>query len=202
MKPKINRAADSAVSQGYDRCQTPAYALDPLLPYLPLHWIVWEPAAGEGNIVRTLRDKGYGVAASELQEGQDFFHYEPPMWQAIVTNPPYSIKYEWLAHCYALGMPFALLVPVETIGAKAAQRLMECHGAEILLLDKRVNFKMPNKGWEGSAAQFPVLWLCWKLLPAPIVYGRLTPRRDEQAVLFENDDEAQAEAAAPARQAA
>jgi hypothetical protein len=102
-----------------------------------------------------------------------------------MTNPPYSFKFDWLARCYELGKPFALLVPVETIGAKAAQRLMERYGAEQLLLDKRINFEMPNKGWAGSSAQFPVLWLCWRMLPQPIVYGRITRRHDQQLRLLE-----------------
>jgi hypothetical protein len=58
------------------------------------------------------------------------------------------------------------------IGAQSAQKFMKKYGAEILLLDKRVNFKMPNKGW-GGTAQFPVLWLCHKLLPEPIMYGHI-----------------------------
>ena len=36
MKPKINRAGDPQESKGFDRCNTPAYALDPLLPYINL----------------------------------------------------------------------------------------------------------------------------------------------------------------------
>lgn len=104
-------------------------------------------------------------------------------YNAIITNPPYSVKFPWIERCYALGKPFALLVPVETIGARAGQRLMERFGAELLLLDKRVNFEMPLKGWNGSSAQFPVLWLCWQLLPAPLVYGRITRRAQEQLVL-------------------
>jgi hypothetical protein len=90
-----------------------------------------------------------------------------------------------LARCYELGRPFALLVPVETIGAKSAQTLMERHGSELLLLNRRVNFEMPQKGWAGSSAQFPVLWLCWKMLPAPIVYGKVTQRPDQQLRLME-----------------
>lgn len=192
MKPKLNRATDPTESQPFDRCNTPAYALDPLLPYLKKKWHVWEPAAGTGNIIRALGPHVYDVRGTELRRtdigtgvlgGIDFFGWEPILWDALVTNPPYSIKFDWLARCYALGKPFALLVPVETIGAQKAQRLMERHGVELLLLNRRVNFEMPNKGWDGSAAQFPVLWLCWQMLPQPIVYGRLTPRPQEQMEL-------------------
>lgn len=189
MKPKQNNGTDPT---GMDVCNTPPYALDPLLPYIRPEWSVWEPAASTGNICEALRPHVLGVHATELRTkglgtdvrgGVNFFTWQPVYFDAIVTNPPYSIKFDWLARCYDLGKPFALLVPVEMIGAQAAQKLMEQHGAELLLLNRRVNFEMPQKGWAGSSAQFPVLWLCWQMLPAPIVYGRITPRAADQALM-------------------
>jgi hypothetical protein len=182
MKPKINRAGDPALSKGFDRCNTPAYALDPLLPFIRPEWVLWEPAQGTGNIVRALEPHAAGVIGTDIitQSPRNFFDWQPAAFDVIITNPPYSIKFDWLARCYELGRPFALLVPVETIGTKSAQTLMERHGSELLLLNRRVNFEMPNKGWVGSSAQFPVLWLCWKLLPAPIVYGNLRQRPNDQ----------------------
>jgi hypothetical protein len=158
MKPKANHAGDTSVSGPMDRCQTPAYAVTPLVPYLHKNWHIWEPAAGEGLMVTTLRGFGFRVTSSDILTGHNFFAYQPDSWDALVTNPPYSIKFEWLARCYELCRPFALLVPLEMIGAASAQVLMKQHGAEIILLDKRVDFKMPEMGFEGSA-QFPVIWL-------------------------------------------
>jgi hypothetical protein len=195
MKPKINRAGDTKRSSGFDRCNTPAYALDPLLPYLVRFPVIWEPAAGTGNIMRAIAPPVSGVIASDIhgdyaKPPRNFFDWQPPIFNAIVTNPPYSIKFDWLKRCYELGRPFALLVPVETIGAQKAQRLMEKHGVELLLLNRRVNFEMPNKGLESadgwkSSAQFPVLWLCWQMLPHPIVYGKISHRHANQSTLFD-----------------
>src|SRR5687768_495158 len=151
MRPKINRAGNIKESKEFDRCQTPAYALDPLLPYLRPDWVIWESAAGAGRLSQALTPHARQIVESDILDERNFFTYQPPTFDAIVTNPPYSSKFAWLARCYALAKPFALLVPVEMIGAKTAQRLMERHGAELLLLDKRVNFEMPNKGEEGSA---------------------------------------------------
>lgn len=188
MKPKTNQAGNPEESKGYDRCYTPSYALDPLLPFIRRDWIVWECAAGEGHIANVLAPRVTGIISTDIhgdyaQPPRNFFDWQPRAFDAIVTNPPYSIKFDWLERCYDLGRPFALLVPVETIGAQSAQRLMERHGAELLLLNRRVNFAMPNKGFDGSSAQFPVLWLCWQLLPTPIVYGKLTQRPEGQAVM-------------------
>lgn len=165
------------VPQGMDACQTPAYAIDPLIPHLMQFDIIWEPAAGEHMIVDAFFDvayKRFKVEASDLIEGNNFFDYEPEKWDCIVTNPPYSIKYQWLERCYQLEKPFALLLPVETLGASTAQQLFEKHGVQVMLLNKRVNFKMPNKGWNASGAQFSTAWFTWGLgLGGQISYGKL-----------------------------
>lgn len=162
---KAIRAANENEAQGFDACQTPAYAVDPLLPYLTRIAAIWEPAAGEGLLCEALYDSGFkDVIASDILTGQNFFDYLPEkQWDAIVTNPPFSLKFKWLERCYELGKPFALLLPVETLGTKTAQEMFREHGVEIILMDKRVNFKMPNKGWDGGGAQFPVAWFTWGL---------------------------------------
>lgn len=174
-KPKTNRAGDEAISQGFDRCQTPAYALDPLLPYLQQQWRLWEPAAGDGLLVEALYDSGFKtVHAGDILTGQNFFDVEPPAFDCLITNPPYSIKYQWIEHCYALNKPFALLLPVETLGAKTAQVFFREHGIEVIFMDRRVNFKMPNMGYEGNGAQFPVAWFTWGLnIGQQMVFARL-----------------------------
>jgi hypothetical protein len=160
-----------------DACYTPAYALGPLLRFVPPGATIWEAACGSGNLDGALRRRGHPVIASDLASGVDFLTSEPPACDLLITNPPYSLKFAWLRRCYAIGKPFALLVPVEMIGAAQAQALFRQHGMELLLLDKRVNFEMPRaadkpSGWQSSA-QFPVLWLCWRLLPSPVCYGRI-----------------------------
>jgi hypothetical protein len=177
MKPKVNRAGDTETANAFDSCQTPAHAIDPLLPYLPIDWTIWEPACGEGMLVDAFYDADRAVIGSDIINGDNFFTCDgPDIWDCLITNPPYSIKYQWLERCYQLERPFALLLPVETLGAQRAQRLFVEYGVQIIFLDKRINFKMPNKGWDGGGAQFPVAWFTWGLnLETQIVFARLNP---------------------------
>lgn len=176
------RATPSDVSapQGNDACQTPPYAIDPLLPYLSADWLIWEPAAGEGFLVEALYDASRQVVSSDILDGRNFFEYEPDAWDCITTNPPFSITQQWLRRCYELGKPFALLIKVEALGTKGVQELIQQYGFEIMLLDKRVDFKMPFLGWgdeeRKSSAQFPVFWLCWQLLPEKVMFGKIDKR--------------------------
>lgn len=157
MKPKTNRAPG-----GHDDCQTPPYALDPLLPYLPKDKLIWEPAMGKGLLAMALRLKGYEVYAT----GDSYFEQTPPDNYIHVTNPPYSLLEEWITEAVAQGRPTALLVPVECIGAAGVQhQLFEVlqEQVEIILLSPRVDFYMPSLGFDGNGAQFPVMWLTWGL---------------------------------------
>ena len=164
MKPKQNYKPG-----GMDNCQTPPYAVTPLLPYLKGK-TVWEPACGDGNLSYGMRLHGIFVYESDISTGYDFLTCPHGIYDAIVTNPPYSRKYEFIERCYELRMSWALLMPVETIGAARAQIQFERYGIEIMFLRPRINFKMPQKGWQASGSQFPVAWFCWNLLPEKIMY--------------------------------
>jgi hypothetical protein len=183
MKPKTNRTSKQGpyVAIGADACQTPVYALGPILPYLSKEITLWESACGDTSLSAELASTGHRVIATDLLEGAeyDFFKYEPVHWDVQVTNPPYSIKFPWLKRSYELGKPFALLVPVDILGAKKAQVLLQQYGFEIMLLDTRVDFIMPNKGLSGAGAQFATMWLCWNLLPEKIMFGSISQAKAE-----------------------
>lgn len=72
--------------------------------------IVWEPAAGDGAMVRELQGAGLRVVASDLvdrgcgAEIRSFYDWSLPAAGAIVTNPPFAEcgwgngKARWLFH--------------------------------------------------------------------------------------------------------
>lgn len=140
-----------------DQCGTPSYAVNPLAWYLPKDKIIWESAAGEGLLVDALELRGFKVVRSEIMEGQDYFVYEPPEWDIQVTNVPFSVKYEWFQRACLLEKPFALLMPSDVLFAAQGQRIITQYNVEVLTPSQRINYKMPNKGWDGSA-QMSTSW--------------------------------------------
>lgn len=158
MKPKQNYK-DQPIR---DQCQTPPHAFWPLLRYVDglshVDLSIWEPACGEGYLLREMEKLfPHKVVGTDILTGTDFFTCAIPRFDVLITNPPFSQKYQWITRCYELGKPWALLMPLETLGAQRAQKEFKNYGMELLVLNRRVNFKMPDKGWEGSA-QFPVAW--------------------------------------------
>lgn len=153
-----------------DIFQTPPQALEPLMPFLRPEWTIWEPAAGKGNLVRGLAARGLRVVASDISTdreylgrdvfpGMDFLNTTPAFhYDAIVTNPPFSFKDEFLGWCYARRKPFALLLPVTALAAKGRQSLYREHGVEVILMDGRLDFETPSG--EGSGAWFECGWFC------------------------------------------
>lgn len=185
-KPKTTQIKDKVNVSMMDVCQTPPHALEPLYPYIPKDWIIWESAAGpEQLIVKALNNNGYNnVIATDLSYGDEYnyFTYEPEHYNLQLTNVPFSIKYEWIKLAFERNKPFAVLVPYETTFAKDFQVLFAQYNGkpywiEVLSPERRINFKMPYMNWgikvwdevkgkfvkKGESAQMPTMWLTWGL---------------------------------------
>lgn len=150
---------------GTDNVQSPPEVLDPLIPYLNKKWVIWECACGDGNLVdRLLKDK-FKVKWSDIVRDpkEDFLTWEPRGgYDAIITNPPYSLKDEFLERAYTLKKPFAFLLPLTAFDSEFRRRLFRRFGVQVLFMDGRVNFEMPNKGKQGRS-WFTTAWFTYKM---------------------------------------
>jgi hypothetical protein len=154
---------------GSDDFQTPPEALEPLLPYLHTDWTIWEPACGKGYLAQGLRQAGLTVIATDKKDGRDFLTWQPTDWHCIITNPPFSLKNEFLATAYDLGKPFAFLLPLTALESPSRQGLFHRNGIQVMVLDKRIHFETPNQ--KSSHAWFPVAWFCRGLgLPEQLTF--------------------------------
>ncbi len=134
------------------------------MKFLDPKWLIWECACGEGNLVKELERRGFEVIGTDILTGQNFLTWKPDKFDCIITNPPYSIKQDFLERCYALGKPFALLLPLTTFETAKRQELFKKYGVQVIFFDKRINFKT-DKGKEGdeSKAWFSTAWFTWGL---------------------------------------
>ncbi|MBK9944231.1 MAG: class I SAM-dependent methyltransferase [Kouleothrix sp.] len=183
--PQQSRPAKSGA--GYDKCWTPWHGVAPLLPYLPAGARIWECCAGAGWLAQWLREAGHAVIATDYESGHDALTWSlcPDDYDVIVTNVPFSLKYQFIARCYDLGKPWALLVPYSTPFAATAKRIRDAAGKpwEELRLNKRINFCMPDSGFQNNGAQMTTIWLCHGLLPAPIIDAEVPEPRPEHRLI-------------------
>ena len=145
--------------------QTPPTAIVPLLKFIPKKWVIWECAEGKGNLTKFLRESGYKVIGTDIKNGFDFLWYLPEeKFDCIITNPPYSLKQQFLERCYSIGKPFGLLMPLTTLETEKRQKLFARYGLKILFLKNRVNFETPSG--KGSGSWFASAWFTWQI-PLP-----------------------------------
>ncbi|MFA5398259.1 MAG: hypothetical protein WC346_19765, partial [Methanogenium sp.] len=93
-----------------DEYYTPRYAVMPLLKYLKPNSIIWCPFDTENSqYVKVFNEFNHTVVYSHIDEGDDFFNTICNC-DYIISNPPYSLKYEVLLRLYELNKPFAMLL--------------------------------------------------------------------------------------------
>jgi|ERR1043166_998576 hypothetical protein len=168
-----------------DDFQTPPKAVIPLLPYLSKEWRIWECAAGKRNLVRALQGQGYHIYGSDILIGTDFLTSPPPHpFDCIVTNPPYSLKDEFVERCYSYHKPFALLMPLTALEGEHKQQLYREHGIQLIIPNQRLNFETPYGKDLGS--WFTTAWFTWKLfLPRDLMFFDLKHAKNlEQLALL------------------
>ncbi len=158
-----------------DELYTPPEAIYPLIKYLPPKpYTVWECTDyGDSNISKILTDYGYRVISTHKNKGFDFLTDKPQFdFDIIITNPPYSLKNQFLKRAYQIGKPFCFLLPITTLEGKFRGNLFRQYGVEVLVLDKRINF-MQNK----KNVWFNTSWFCWKVLPEKLIFEKVNSSR-------------------------
>lgn len=138
---------------GRDTFNTPRYAIDLLIPFIPKDIThVWEAAAGEGRIVKYLKDAGYKVMGTDIRLFGDsiycnFITDNPPkniysQPTAIITNPPYSIKELFIEKAMEYGIPFAMLINADYSGQQI--KWIEDYQCEKIIPKRRINYITPD----------------------------------------------------------
>ena len=161
MKPKL-----PLNNKGSDEFGTPEYAVNPLIKYLNKSWTIWEPCATKSGIVCGLINHGFKVIGTVSNFLQTDIEYD-----AIVTNPPYSMKEEFLERAYTLNKPFAFLMPLTALEGKKRQSLYKKYGIQIIIPDRRINFLTPSG--TGSGSWFATAWFTWKIIKDGLIFETL-----------------------------
>ena len=172
-KTKRTQAVTPNVVQTRDLFQTPRYAVDLLVPFLPANIKrIWEPATGQGRLADRLETQGFEVFKSDLNKLREdvviynfLLEYPPDLVDkvdGIITNPPFSLKKEFYERCMQYGKPFALLIPADYSGW-LIRATME--GAEKIIPTRRIDYITPSgkSGEGGHTADFHSMWLTWGL---------------------------------------
>jgi len=163
--------------RGHDLYQTPPEATRALLAVERFDGIIWEPACGPGAIVEVLRASGHRVYATDLVDyglddsdsGIDFLmEYQAPGFcvAAIVTNPPFKLAGEFVAHALTLGIPkVAMLLRLGFLESERRRAILDGGMlARVHVFRNRLPM-MHRDGWQGnrSSSTIAFAWFVWEL---------------------------------------
>jgi hypothetical protein len=163
----VNRHATNSGRHSYaegesDLYETPACAVEALLRAEILSHRVWEPACGPGAIAKLLRATGRFVVAQDLydwkcpesESGIDFLQATraPADVECIVTNPPFKLADQFVAHALVLVPHVFMLLRLAFLESNRRTPILESGRLRRVLVFRDRLSMMHRHGWTGPRA--------------------------------------------------
>jgi len=157
-----------------DAYMTPPCVTEALLRHVKLPHRLWEPACGDGTgILDPLRAAGHEVIGSDLVDYErpdcfwrrDFLleRKTPDDCGCIISNPPYKLAAEFVAHALELSPLVVMLLRLAFLESERRCGILEERGlARILVFRKRLPM-MHRRGWTGRKGNsgMAFAWFVW-----------------------------------------
>lgn len=157
-----------------DLYESPPEAVRALLAAENLPRRIWEPACGPGSIVKVLRSTGRIVLATDLVNyswpgqnayGWDFLSEQqlPENIEAIVTNPPFKLANEFVAHALDLCPHVYMLLRLAFLESSRRSKILDGGKLRKVLVFRNRLPMMHRDGWTGPKVSNPTAfaWFCW-----------------------------------------
>ncbi len=168
----LQQSSHSSADRGLDAYFTPREAVDSLIGIeygrLPRH--LWEPACGNGAIVKVLEQAGYLVKASDITdygEGYpvaDYFKTSiSPLIQGIVTNPPFKLALDFAKKGIRECQYVALLLRTNFLESTSRLEFFRIYPPSRVWISSRRLPMMHRNGWTGPEAPSNTChaWFIW-----------------------------------------
>jgi len=115
----------------------------------------WEPACGDRRLIDALRLRGLEADGSDLALGCDFLT-DTTIREFIVTNPPFSLAFEFCQHARNHADEVLFLLRLNFLGSqKRAEWFNLNEPSALFILSKRPDFT----GGGGDSCEYA--WFYW-----------------------------------------
>ena len=155
-----------------DEYFTPSVLVEMLVPYLekweiwfstkygrkPIIWLPFDTE--ESKYFTILKEKGFSIVRSHLNDDKDFFTYQPDAFDLIVSNPPFSRKLDVMERIiFDLKKPFVLLMNIMALNYQEIGGLFSFVNPKIqhIIPDKKVSFN-------GNTSSFCSGYICYDFI--------------------------------------
>jgi hypothetical protein len=133
---------------------------------------IWEPAAGDGAIVRPFKDAGFKVVASDIADygledcksGVDYLKAQAIAGVGgIITNPPYKLAVDFAEKALREVPYLALLLRTNFLESMARLAFFRQHQPARIWISSRRLPMMHRHGWSGPRAPSNTCfaWFVW-----------------------------------------
>ena len=154
-----------------DNYPTPSILVNMLIPYLE-KWerdfieqngyrpLIWLPFDTEDSQYYKILKERFQVVRSHLNDGKDFFEYQPAQFDLIVSNPPFSLKLDIMERIiFDLKKPFVLLMNMMAIN-------YSCIGNLFQFVNPKIQFIIPDKkvSFDGNTSSFCSGYVCYDFI--------------------------------------
>ena len=160
-----------------DEYYTQQSAVNMIIPYILRggYKTIWCPFdKADSMFVMTLKDKGFLVNYGHIETGQDFFEYNEPQGDIVVSNPPFSKRDKIFEKLYEWDIPFALIINFNGLfDSKKRADIFRQHRVEMIVPRGRMKFYHKEKGLLNSP-NFQSVYVCNRLLDNQIVFDETT----------------------------
>ena len=150
-----------------DLYESPACAVHSIMHQQILTHYIWEPAAGNGAIVKPLREAGHVVFASDiirryfpLDDEIDFLKATkvPARTELICTNPPYRYATEFVEHALDLCPRVLMLLRLSFLESRRRAPIFKARKLVTMYQYIERLPMMHRSGWTGRRATSSVAY--------------------------------------------
>ena len=139
-----------------------------ILKYIPKNLVIWCPFDKKDSEFVKILSKTNEVIYSHIENGEDFYNYEPEKsWDIIISNPPFTNKRKIFERCLSFNKPFALLMSNTWLNDSAPKQLFKDKDLQLLMFDKRIKYE--NNGIVQDKITFSSSYYCYNFLPKQII---------------------------------
>jgi hypothetical protein len=118
---------------------------------------IYDPFYCEGRCKQYIQEVLGGEVLHEPVDG--FQRIDPNTFDVIVTNPPFTRKYEVISFLAEYGKPIMILLPFETICTLKYKALHQ-PGWQLIVPSRRIQFEQQGK---TVRTNFHCVWLCMNM---------------------------------------
>ena len=115
------------VRNAQDFYASPKEAFEPMLPFIKqLEVPVWEPACGDGRLCQWMNECSLGAQGNDVMiDGYNFIE-DDHFYPCIITNPPFSLAFEFCQHAIRHANHVFLLLRLNFLASKKRREWFIC----------------------------------------------------------------------------